>query len=929
LITIGLLGPVVLCGHAGEVPVSSPQLQLVLAVLAADLPHPVPTDMMAERLWADHPPAGARGAISVRISQLRRLLTVAAGDGPAGGWLPRYAGAYLLRIDPDAVDLVRFRRLVADAAAATRADGERLVLLDRALALWRGPALAGVPGDWAGRMRESWDLERLAAVLERARAGLRLRRYAAVLPALREAAERHPYHEGLAVLLGWALAADGRTVEAAEHCRVVSHRLRREAMIDPGQELRALHEAVLSGRPLPPLPGPPVVAAAVVVPSQLPGDVPTFAGRAAQLARLDELLAGAAAAPTAVVIAAVSGTAGVGKTTLAVHWAHQVAGRFPDGRLYVNLRGYDAGGQAVTPAAALRGMLEGLGLPPHRVPSDVDAQAALYRSLLSGKRMLVVLDNARDAAQVRPLLPGSAGVLTIVTSRDQLTDLVAADGAHPVALDLLTTAEAGELLGRRLGAARVAAEPAAVDAIIAACAGLPLALAVAAARAATHPAFTLAALAAELADAGRSSDVVTQVRAVLSWSYAALSEPAARLFRLLGVHPGPEISAASAAAVAGLTSVGPLLGELSRAGLLAETAPGRYTRHDLLTGYAVELASRSGAAERDAAVDRLLDHYTATAYAADRLVYPSREAIPDALRPAGPPAAAPADALEWLSTEHAVLLAVQRTAAASGRHAVVWQLAWALDTFLNRRGHWHDLAAAWAAALAGAAHLDHPATAYAHRRLARPDIRLRRLDAADAHLRRTLALAAAADDKVEQAHAEYAYSLLWEVRRRPDLALQHAERALDLYSATDHPSGIAHSLNNVGYCHAQLGDGAAAIPWCERALTLQRALGNRTGEAAALDSLGYAHLRLSRYAAAAARYQEAAAVYRAAGDRYEEATSLTGLGDSHLAAGALADAHAAWTAALTILTDLAHPDAAPVRAKLTAHPQTRWPGPID
>jgi transcriptional regulator with XRE-family HTH domain len=364
----------------------------------------------------------------------------------------------------------------------------------------------------------------------------------------------------------------------------------------------------------PPRAGLPFVPVVPVVPAQLPSDVATFAGRSRQLAQLDSVLGDVlidddarSGESTSTNIAAVSGTAGVGKTALAVHWAHQVADRFPDGQLYVNLRGFDPSGQVMQPVTALRGFLATLGVPAEQIPAGPDAQAALYRSLLAGRQMLVVLDNARDADHARPLLPGTSSALAIVTSRDPLTPLVAADGARPLTLDLLSRDEARELLGRRIAPDRIAAEPEAVDAIITACARLPLALALVAARAATHPTFSLAEL-------GRleTSDVLAQVQAAFSWSYTALTPPAARMFRYLGLLADPEISAVAAASLtaAHVADARRSLSELTRTGLLVEHAPSHYRLHDLLAAYAGHLALAADPEDkRRIALIRLLDHY--------------------------------------------------------------------------------------------------------------------------------------------------------------------------------------------------------------------------------------------------------------------------------------------------------------------------------
>ncbi|HZM84698.1 MAG TPA: DUF4062 domain-containing protein, partial [Candidatus Limnocylindrales bacterium] len=533
-----------------------------------------------------------------------------------------------------------------------------------------------------------------------------------------------------------------------------------------------------------------------VVPRQLPAAVAHFTGRAGHLAMLTGLLRGRAEVGGTVVISAIGGTAGVGKTALAVYWAHQVADRFGDGQLYVNLRGFDPAGQVMDPAEAVRRFLDALGVPPERIPPELDAQAALYRTQLVGRRMLIVLDNAHDSVQVRPLLPGAATCLVLVTSRNQLSGLVAADGAHPITLDLLTEVEAHELLTRRLGADRVAAEPDAVAEIIAACARLPLALAIVAARAATEPHLPLHGLAGGLRDSGTSwrldalgtDDPATDVRAVFSWSYQALTPSAARLFRLLGLHPGPDTSAAAAASLVALSlpEARGLLGELTRANLLMEQVPGRYSFHDLLRAYATEQAHHLDPdQQRHAATHRILDHYLHTAYTAARLLNPTRDPI--TLIPAQPGVIRehPSDhqqALDWFTVEHPVLLAAVNHAAATGFDTHTWQLAWTLTDFLYRRGQWHDWAATEQAAVAAAGRLaDPPVQASAHNRIADVYARLGRLDDADTQLRHALDLHAQAGDLVGQARTHLGLGYLWERRGRPAEALHHNQQALDLF----------------------------------------------------------------------------------------------------------------------------------------------------
>jgi hypothetical protein len=432
------------------------------------------------------------------------------------------------------------------------------------------------------------------------------------------------------------------------------------------------------------------------IPKQLPADARAFTGRDAELAALNALLpapepagigAPASADAGAPVVCGVTGAGGVGKTALVVRWAHRVRDQFPDGQLYVNLHGYDPA-QPVTAEVALAGLLHALGADPD-IPVDLEARAAAYRTALDGRRVLVVLDNATSTAQVRPLLPGTPEAVTIITSRDQLTPL-AVDGAHTLPLDPLPPAESRALLAHRLGPGRVAGEPAAAQQITDACAGLPLALVVVAARAAASPAFPLSALADELAETGRrldamtAGDVLSDVRAAFSWSYQELPPLAARAWRQLSLHPGPDISALAAASLTGLTlaAIRPLLATLTNANLLTEHQPGRYVFHDLLRDYAAEQAQRSdGAPQRQSAVRRLLDYYVRTAHAAARRMYPAADPI---LLPLTRPAPGTAvtvfgdgdQARGWLTAERQVLMSVQRLAADTGHDATAWQLAW-------------------------------------------------------------------------------------------------------------------------------------------------------------------------------------------------------------------------------------------------------------
>jgi tetratricopeptide (TPR) repeat protein len=672
-------------------------------------------------------------------------------------------------------------------------------------------------------------------------------------------------------------------------------------------------------------------------PAQLPPALAAFAGRGPELARLDNLLAGhgaggddaGAVRPATVVISAISGTAGIGKTTLAVQWAHRVAARFPDGQLYVNLRGFDPAGSVMDSAEAVRGFLEAFAVPAQQIPNSLDAQVGLYRSLLADKRVLVVLDNARDAEQIRPLVPGMPGCFAIVTSRNQLTSLVATGGAHLLTLDLLSTVEARDLLSHRVGADRTAAEPSAVEAIVAGCARLPLALAIVAARAVTYPDFPLAMLATELREAAsaldalRGGDPASDVRAVFAWSYNTLNGDAARLFRLLGLHPGPDLTAPAAASLAGISleQTHALLTELTRAHLLTQAVPGRYTFHDLLRAYAFELVQTlDGHDDRRAALHRMLDHYLQSAYSAALLLEVHWNPI--AATPAQPGVTVEElisnhDALGWFTAQRQVLLAAVERAAADGFDTHTWQLSWALRTFLLRQGHWHEFIAIQRTSVVSALRLgDQAAHAQTVFGLAVGLARLGRLGDAETHYRHALELYTEVDDRAGQANTYTGLADLAERQDRPADSLRHTQQALDLYRAVGHWVMVATALNNVGWYHALLGDHQQALTHCTQALTMLQDLGDQDGQAYAWDSLGYAHRGLAHYDQAATCYKHAIDLYQGLGDRYNEADTLTSLGDTHDAAGDPDAARKTWQQALDILEDLGHPDADQLSAKL-------------
>ncbi|WP_426504548.1 AfsR/SARP family transcriptional regulator [Dactylosporangium sp. McL0621] len=920
---------------AAEVDLGAPQQRALLALLLVRAGEPVGLGEVLDVLWGTDPPNTAVNVVHRHVGVLRRLLEPDLPVRSAGQWLVRSAGGYRLDAGVDAVDVLRFRALSRQARQAVETDaGSAAALFAEALELWHGVCAAGIDADArAHPVFAAVEREFLAAARDAAAAGVLAGQVDRLLPALQEAAVRAPLDEPVQAGLVLALAAAGQQAQALAVYQRVRERLADDLGIDPGAELVAAHAAVL--RRYPARSGAAAGPAEPVQrprPAQLPAAPPTFVGRRSELARALALHAGDVAAAT-VVISAIGGMAGVGKTTLAVHWAHQVVDQFSDGQLYVNLRGFSPEADVMRPEQALHGFLDALGVAPQSVPTGLDAQAALYRSLLSGRRMLVLLDNARDVEQVRPLLPGAGGCLAIVTSRNTMAGLVAVEGAQSLTLDVWSAEQAGDFLGRRLGAGRVAAEPAAVDQIVSLCAGLPLALAIVAARAATKPAFPLGAIANELREAHGSleafsgTDAGINVRATFSWSYRTLSPAAARLFRLLGTHPGPDVGVPAAASLLGapIRQVRPLLAELTTAHMLMQPSPGRYGFHELLGAYAAELAGTvDTASELDLAQRRSVEYYLRTAGRADRLLQPQR--VPQQLD-LGPAAddviAEPFEdhraALAWFTAERAVLTALIERTARDGRDVETEYLAWSLNTFLHRQGHWHDWVTARRHALTvterGA---DRAAQARAHRDLGHALWQVGRLD--EARVQYTLAHAGfvGTDNFTEQGHVQRGLARTYMREGRYTEMVLHCELAGDLYRADGNDNGYAKALNEAGLGYAYAGDYGQALTNCTAALVLFERLGDRHGQAATLHSIGYAHHRLGDHRTAIGFFTRALQLCQEVGDRHGEAETLTNLGDACQAAADGTAAREHWTAAEAILVDLGHPDLDGLRAKLAA-----------
>ena len=900
-----VLGPLRV-DKAGMPVTLGPRLAQLLSLLLLEPGRAIPAARLIDLLWGATAPESAGATLRSHVSHLRRALA------PAGVLATTGRGAslgYRLDVDPASVDAHRFEA-ACEEAQGLLGDGEAaraLALLDEALGLWRGAAHADL-ADHPIALPRIARLDGLRAAAQRARATAlsTVGREAEAADVLRQLVAAQPYDESVRRQLVLALYAQDRVEEAAGVCRDGLDLLRDRGVDSP--DLHELLRLVLR-RDLP-------VAAADApgggdeVAHMLPHQPRVLVGRDAALAAAEARLRNATGGPEVLLV---TGPAGVGKTSFAVLLAHRVADHYPDGQLYVNLRGSDPAGAPVDPAEALHGFLDALGVPPDRIPATVDGRAARFRSRLARRHVLVVLDNARDADQVRDLVPGSAGCGVIVTSRARLAGLVTTVSAHPVPLDLLPKPLAAELFRARVGRSDVDDE--AVGAIVDRCAGLPLALAIVAARAATRPQVPLRVLAAELSGAPETLDALvgadesTDLRAVFSWSYRALEPAAQRLFRMLALFPGEALSVAAAASLVGCApeAARRALAELADAHMLAELPDGRYGAHDLLRAYAVELSAGDPAALREEAERRLVDHFLHTADAADRLLWPHRHRDPLDAPATGVTVPALADqehAMAWFAAEQPVLFTLL---------ARVPALAWPLTTYLHRSLQPEAVIRAMAA-------VEHAADprwrAEALREIGVARSQLNQPASAATALRAALALFAAEGDRVGLANTRLALGWLADAQGHRVESLAHDRAALALFEQLGDRAGQARALNAVGWDHACLGDHTEALRHCRRALRLHAELGDLSGAARTRDSIGFALHHLGRYADALRNFEKALAFYRRAGDRYCTAETLTHVGDTLYASGSPAEACEAWREALEILDHLDHRYADDLRARL-------------
>jgi DNA-binding SARP family transcriptional activator/Flp pilus assembly protein TadD len=865
-VLLRLLGPMELRVDGESVPLGPARQRTVLAALAVDARRPVSLETLIERVWDDDPPGRVRTVVYSYVTRLRRVLR-AAGDQAR---LVRQAGGYVLEVDPESVDLLQFGRLIR--AAARGAAEVDLGPVEQAFSLWRGPVLADLSGEWVVRTRNLVEQQRLDALLRWARAQLAAGQPGLVIDALREPATQYPLIEPLAALLIDALYRDGRAAEALDRYASVRRHLVDELGAEPGTELRELHQTILRGDEQPRTLG--------GLTGTLPADNGAFTGRAREI----EQIAAAASGGRVLLIHAIAGMPGVGKTALAVHMAHQLRVEFPDGQVFVDLHGHTAGRSPAEPGDVLATLLAADGVDPRRLPAGAEARSALWRARLAGRRTLIVLDNAVDSAQVSPLLPASPGCLVLLTSRRFLGDLPT--DAVSVSLDVLPAGEAEQMF-RRLAPRAAGSDEQVID-LVATCGFLPLAVSLLARLLRRHSRWTVADLLRETRT--RLLDVTAEhasVAAAFDLSYQLLPADRQRFFRLLALHPGTEIEPYAAAALAGggLGEATEQLDALHADSLLIEVGYLRYTMHDLIRSYAAALAAHDPPEVRSNATDRLLDFYQHTSSLANarvsRLTRPGAAGSGLAAPRAGDgpelPKLADSDrAMSWMRAERANLLACL-TGATDPYRIVV--LTAGCTELLRRDGPWTEALALHAGAVRAAGYLgDRLEHANALGDLAT----VRRLSgdysAAERDARLALALYRELGNRLGEANA--LTGLAKALSRAADYTTSSdvIQLALDLYRDLGDLPGEAGGLVELAVARGMTSDFQGAQDLLGRALDLYRRLGDRPGQAYAMRLLGVAHGRIGDFAGAGELLKLALELYRQLGGRLGAALTQTDLG---------------------------------------------------
>ncbi|SDM16942.1 DNA-binding transcriptional activator of the SARP family [Allokutzneria albata] len=906
-ISVGVLGPLVLRAGDEVIDLGSAPQRTLLAALALSPNAPVSRDALIEAAWGHRPPANVVEILQTHLSRLRRRLT------PEGPQLSATASGYQLNVTADQLDLLAFRGLTAEARAAR----ERIDVAGaaeacrRALTLWRDAPLADLPAfhDHPGVAEILLDWQ--ALVLEFAELAAELGEDDQALAPLRKLAAAEPLDEAVQARLMLTLAASGRQAAALATFDEARRRFADELGVDPGPKLADAHQRVLHNRVSKP------ISASASAHRQLPPDIGDFTGRAAELRWLTRASL-AEAGGTAPPIVAIEGMAGLGKTRLAVHFAHQLvaAGRHDEIQLYVDLRAHSDQPPA-DPAVVLASFLNLLGVPGAQVPRELDSRAALYRDRLHGKRALVILDNAADERQVQPLLPASPGNLVLVTSRRHL----ALDGAATLALELFAPQDATALLATIAGGDRVDAEGA--EQVTALCGGLPLAVALAARRLQNRPLWTLSDLAERLRTSsgrlGELSSGTRGLRAVFDLSYRALAPETQRFFRLLGVHPGDDATAESAAALTGTdpATARRRLDELVDEHLLTMVTARRYRLHDLLREYAAEHA---GEQERHAAVERVLTWYLYAADAARERLFPHFVDIE--LDPAERPGHLPGhagdeDAFQWLADEHATLVAAVGVALTEGMHRIAWQLPLVLKHYFERLSNYKDWITTGRDALKAAQRIgDRKAEAMVRSLLGVAHGQLGEIDVCVEYFTDSLALRREVGDTGGEARTLGNLGVAHTNRGDYEDAIGYLKQALELSRRTGNQHLEIRTLSNLGRAQTMSGNADEAILSLEAALGPARALGDAIGLVAVLHNLGETLLRVGRHGEAQPLLTECLEVYRDKHFRLYEAEVLELLAQIHDETGSAEHAQERWREAVAILEELGHPRLEEVRGRV-------------
>lgn len=895
-----VLGPVEAVVDGRVIDLGAPRQRCVLAILALEPNRVIPTERLIDAIWDTAAPAAAKSSIQAYISRLRRVF--ADVDSVS---LTTRTGGYRLDIAAESIDLHRFRLLITKAkeSADPAAAGE---FFRQALDLWRGESLSDVRTTWlADRVCAGLEQERLDALEDHFDCRLALGAHADIVSALRGLVAEHPLREKLTCQLMLALYRNGQRASALEVYHCAAEHIAEELGLDPGAELQRMHEAVLRDESWLTVPPPtdlasptpaPDEARTPIRPAQLPGDIAAFTGRDAELARLDTRH-GPASDPrrhgtAGMRITAITGTAGVGKTSLALHWGHRAASLFPDGTLYLNLRGFDDQQPPMEPTEALRQLLGGLGVPMNQIPAELDERASLFRSILADRQVLVLLDNARGSKQVRPLLPGSASCQVLVTSRTRLDGLVALDGAQQVSLDSLAPTESVDLLSALLGAERVAAEAADAAQLAELCGHLPLGLRLAGAQLAGATRRTIGQFVEELADYQSRLDTLdlldldTPLRATFDVSYEALGADAARVFRIIGLHPGPDLTPEVIAAAAGTPPprVRRWLAELTTAHLVSEHSPGRFSMHDLLRAYALEKANELPLDEQDRATETMLDFYLHVAQQGKARQYAGQKLSSVGVRhvPAHPPRfTTGSDATAWFDRERMNLIAAVRHAAGRDdtRHAYLIPLAMAM--YFESHHRWDDAVTIGQIGLVCAQKKgDRTQEIRVLNLLGCASGLLHDRDAAIAHFQRMHELAVAENDRylAGLALSNEANALLTSPNQVRD-GIETGNRALAFISRTDDPWNWANTRNNICVGYLRLGEPAAALDHGKAALDIFTELKDESRQGKVWESLGQAYLELSRFDEARDCLHRTVQLSERSGNERTKANALVALGD--------------------------------------------------